>query len=67
MADRILLNATKGKPKSINLCNKNLERIPPLIGTISSLRAVDLKNNKLKDLPNEFAALYQVRFNTHKI
>lgn len=60
MADRILLNATKGKPKSIHLFNKNLERVPAIIGTITSLRTVDLKNNRIKGLPKEFAALYQV-------
>ena len=61
MADRILLNATKGKPKTLNLSNKNLERVPPIIGTITSLKTVDLKNNQLTGLPKEFAALNQVR------
>lgn len=60
MADRILLNACKGKPKSLSLCNKGLHNVPPIIGTIMSLKAVDLKNNSLTDLPKEFAALKQV-------
>lgn len=60
MADGILLNACKGKPKSLSLCNKGLHNVPPIIGTIMSLKAVDLKNNSLTDLPKEFAALKQV-------
>ena len=60
MADRILLNATKGKPKSLSLCNKELKNVPSLIGKITSLKAVDLKNNVLTDLPEEFSFLKQV-------
>ncbi|XP_068721762.1 leucine-rich repeat-containing protein 69-like [Montipora capricornis] len=60
MADRILLNATKGKPKSLSLCNKELKNVPSLIGKITSLKAVDLKNNVLTDLPEEFSFLKQL-------
>ncbi|EDO36580.1 predicted protein [Nematostella vectensis] len=60
MADRLLLNACKGKPKSLSLCNKNLTSVPHIIGTITSLKSVDLKNNKLVNLPREFAALNQL-------
>lgn len=60
MADRILLNATKGKPKSLSICNKELRNVPPLIGKITSLKTVDLKSNALKDLPPEFSSLKQV-------
>ena len=60
MADRILLNATKGKPKSLSICNKNLRNVPPIIGKITSLKIVDLKNNTLTDLPDEFSSLKQV-------
>ena len=60
MADRILLNATKGKPKSLSICNKNLQNVPPIIGKITSLKTVDLKNNVLTDLPAEFSSLKQV-------
>lgn len=60
MADRILLNATKGKPKSLSICNKQLRNVPPIIGKITSLKTVDLKNNVLTDLPPEFSSLKQV-------
>lgn len=60
MADRILLNATKGKPKSLSICNKELRNVPPIIGKITSLKSVDLKNNVLTDLPQEFSSLKQV-------
>ena len=60
MADRILLNATKGKPKSLSICNKELRNVPPIIGKITSLKSVDLKNNVLTDLPPEFSSLKQV-------
>lgn len=60
MADRILLNATKGKPKSLSICNKELRNVPPLIGKITSLKTVDLKSNALTDLPPEFSSLKQV-------
>lgn len=60
MADRILLNATKGKPKSLSICNKQLRNVPPIIGKITSLKTVDLKSNVLTDLPPEFSSLKQV-------
>ncbi|KAK2550000.1 Leucine-rich repeat-containing protein 69 [Acropora cervicornis] len=60
MADKILLNATKGKPKSLNLCNKGLKHVPALIGNITTLKAVDLKNNALIGLPEEFSSLKQL-------
>lgn len=60
MADRILLNATKGKPKALSICNKELRSVPPLIGKLTSLKNVDLKNNFLTDLPPEFSSLKQV-------
>lgn len=60
MADRILLNATKGKPKSLSICNKELRNVPLIIGKITSLKTVDLKNNVLTDLPPEFSSLKQV-------
>ena len=60
MADRILLNATKGKPKSLSICNKELRNVPSLIGKITSLKTVDLKSNVLSDLPPEFSCLKQV-------
>lgn len=60
MADRILLNATKGKPKALSICNKELRSVPPLIGKLTSLKNVDLKNNFLTGLPPEFSSLKQV-------
>ena len=64
MADRILLNASKGKPKSLSLCNKKLTNVPKIIGIIISLRSVDLKNNKLTGLPKEMSSLNQVVFDS---
>ena len=66
MADKILLNATKGKPKSLNLCNKELKHVPALIGNITTLKAVDLKNNALIGLPQEFSSLKQVTISAVK-
>ncbi|CAH3139599.1 unnamed protein product [Porites lobata] len=60
MADRILLNATKGKPKALSICNKELRSVPTLIGKLTSLKNVDLKNNFLTDLPPEFSSLKQL-------
>ena len=61
MADKVLFNAYKGRAKSVNLSNKNLTQVPGIIGQISTLKAVDLKNNKIFSLPSEFASLNQVR------
>ena len=60
MADKILLNATKGKPKKLSLCNKNLNNVPKIIGIITSLKNVDLKSNNLTDLPKEMSTMSQV-------
>lgn len=61
MANTLLLKATKTKPKSLNLTNKGLERIPALLGRIVSLQTVSFKNNQLEDLCDEIAELRQVR------
>ena len=60
MADSLLLRAVKGQAKNLNLSNKKLTSIPPIIGKVISLQALVLKGNKLKDLPKEIIALYQV-------
>ncbi|XP_065840278.1 leucine-rich repeat-containing protein 69-like [Oscarella lobularis] len=62
MANTLLLKATKTKPKSLNLTNKGLERIPALLGRIVSLQTVSFKNNQLEDLCDEIAELRQLTF-----
>lgn len=62
MADKILLQAYKGKAKSANLSSKNLTKVPGLIGKLSNLKILDLKNNRISSLPVEFAALAQVGY-----
>ena len=60
MADTILLHAYKGRAKSVNLSNKNLSGVPSLVGKLSNLKILDLKSNKIRDLPPDFAAICQV-------
>ena len=62
MADKILLQAYKGRAKSVNLSNKNLTKVPGLVGKLSNLKILDLKNNRINSLPVEFAALEQVGY-----
>ncbi|XP_033126077.1 leucine-rich repeat-containing protein 69-like isoform X1 [Anneissia japonica] len=57
MADALLLRALKGQPKSLNLSSKNLLKVPKLIGKLQGLNNLQLKNNKIHDLPVEFSAL----------
>ena len=60
MADMILLHAYKGKAKSVNLSNKKLSGVPSLVGKLSNVKILDLKNNKISRLPTDFAAIGQV-------
>ena len=60
MADIILLHAYKGKAKSVNLSNKNLSDVPNLVGKLSNVKILDLKSNKIRRLPPDFAAIGQV-------
>eukprot|EP00118_Oscarella_pearsei_P004506 m.19441 g.19441 ORF g.19441 m.19441 type:complete len:345 (+) comp27839_c0_seq1:73-1107(+) len=60
MADALLLNASKTKPKSLNLVNKGLDRVPPLIGRLVGLQSVSFKNNRLTDLCIEIRGLKQL-------
>jgi hypothetical protein len=60
MADIILFHAFKGRAKSVNLSNKNLAGVPNLVGKLSNVKMLDLKNNKIRTLPAEFAAICQV-------
>ena len=62
MADTILVRALKGKPKTLNLCNKKLDRVPKAIGKLDCVIHLQLRGNKLKDLPLELSHLYQVRY-----
>ena len=60
MADALLYRALKSQPRSLNLNNKNLDRVPKLIGKLNSVLDIQLKNNKLTCLPPDFADLVQV-------
>lgn len=60
MADKILLRAYKGQAKSVNLSNRNLPSVPNLIGKLSKVKSIDLKNNKICALPKDFSAITQV-------
>ena len=67
MADALLIPALRSQPKSLNLCNKKLEKIPKSIGKLDCVCQLQLKNNKIKKLPKELCHLFQVgrdqRFN----
>ena len=60
MADTLLLRSLKAQPKTLNLCNKNLQKVPKLIGKLENLLSLSLKNNKLCSLPVEIGDLSQV-------
>jgi len=45
-----------------NLCNKKLDRVPKAIGKLDCVIHLQLRGNKLKDLPLELSHLYQVRY-----
>jgi len=59
MADVILLRALTAK--KLNLSSKHLEKVPRIIGKLSAVIDIQLKNNKLTDLPEEFGNLVKVR------
>lgn len=61
MADTLLVRALKGKPKTLNLCNKKLDRVPKAIGKLDCVIHLQLRGNKLKDLPMELSHLFQVQ------
>ena len=60
MADTILLRSLKAQPKQLNLSNKKLAKVPKIIAKFTSTTHIELKNNKLQLLPNEFGELLQV-------
>ena len=60
--DALLLRALKSQPKSVNLDNKKLEKVPKLIGKLVSTLHITLKNNRINELPQEFGDLIQVRY-----
>lgn len=60
MADTLLVRALKGKPKTLNLCNKKLDKVPRAIGKLDCVVHLQLRGNKLKDLPIELSHLFQV-------
>ncbi|KAK7497646.1 hypothetical protein BaRGS_00011041 [Batillaria attramentaria] len=61
MADSILIRALKGQPKSLNLCNKHLQKVPKAIGKLEFICQLNLKNNHLKRLPPELTHLFQLQ------
>ena len=60
MADTLLVRALKGKPKSLNLCNKKLDKVPKAIGKLDCVVHLQLRGNKLTSLPIELSHLFQV-------
>lgn len=60
MADVLLLKALKTQPKVLNLNNKKLKKVPKLIGKLTTVLQVHLRNNSLRKLPFEFGDLVQV-------
>ena len=60
MADTLLVRALKSKPKALNLSNKKLDRVPKAIGKLDCVVHLQLKNNKLTQLPFELSYLFQV-------
>ena len=60
MADAILLKSLKSQPKLINLNNKKLDRVPRAIGRLINVTHIELRSNKVKNLPEEFGELVQV-------
>ncbi|CAL1532741.1 unnamed protein product [Lymnaea stagnalis] len=61
MADALLLLALKGQSKHLTLCNKNLEKIPQIIGKLDFICQLQLKNNKIKTLPIEICNLHNLQ------
>ena len=55
--DRMLISVLKGNPTVLSLCNRNLSKVPHLIGSIKNVKNLLLKSNHLKDLPQEVASL----------
>ena len=58
MADAILMRSLSAK--KLNLSSKRLDKVPRIIGSLSEVVDVELKNNRLSDLPEEFGHLVQV-------
>ena len=58
--DHMLLAALKSHPPLINLNSKNMYVLPDLIGKLTTLKSLLLKNN-LSDLPATVSNLKKVR------
>jgi Leucine-rich repeat (LRR) protein len=58
MADALLLRSLTAK--KLNLNNKALRKVPKIIGSLTAVVDIELKNNLLTDLPDEFGNLVQV-------
>lgn len=59
--DHMLLVALKSHPPLINLNSKNMYVLPDLIGKLTTLKSLLLKNNNLSDLPATVSNLKKVR------
>ncbi|XP_062518030.1 leucine-rich repeat-containing protein 69-like [Corticium candelabrum] len=60
MSDLLLLNASKTRPKSINLASRRLDRVPALISKLQTLQSVSFKNNSLTSLCDEITHLKEL-------
>ncbi len=60
MSETLLLQTFKSNSKTLNLSNRKLEDVSKQIGKLSSVTQIDLKNNQLSMLPEEFGHLTQV-------
>lgn len=58
MADSMLLRSLNSK--SVNFSCKDLKKLPKIIGRLSRVVHIDLKGNRLSELPDEFGFLIQV-------
>ena len=48
-----MLKSLKSQPKLINLNSKKLDRVPRAIGRLVNVTHIELRNNKVKNLPEE--------------
>ena len=57
MSQKIFLSAIKSQPKKLNLALKDIDALPPIVGQVRSLESLNLKSNRLDELPIELATL----------
>jgi len=59
--DFALIGALKGKPNTLNLSNRKLTSLSSVIGKITSIQSLILKNNNLTVLPTELIYLKKLK------